>query len=340
MARNFQQTDSAAVDGSIAACTSLAASSSIDNRQVSQSGTPGTSTPSVTQTDKFIIQRLIHWESTTGEPGLTNWSAGNWTIPLNVTALNTSLTWDSVYICRVNSSGVSQGTVGSATGLGISLGTTGVNTATVSGSSQTASSTDRVYVVLGIANVGANNSFSYKPDQVITSPLPVDFGPGLQIGVKPSGATSLVTKFTKITTPGVGCCCGGGCRCDSFSLPSTIHVTIQRTQNPPFGHCDCGNLTITCTKGASGCSYSGSEPHSCGGAGRFTVVVAFTSTGGVGINLIDDGCGAYCNLTCPLILTSRQCHPLNVVYQWNAPPDYICGNNCHAYSPMTLVITQ
>ena len=90
--------------------------------------------------------------SASGNPNATSWPAGNWVVHLNVTAGSSSLTWKDTCIIRVNSSGAAQATVGSLTGQNISLGSAGVQSMTISGSTQTASATDRIVVVVNIAS--------------------------------------------------------------------------------------------------------------------------------------------------------------------------------------------
>jgi hypothetical protein len=58
-------------------------------------------------------------------------AGGNWTIRLNITTANTNVTWSGVYICAVDMVTTTSTTLGSATGLGISCGTTGVKSTTV-----------------------------------------------------------------------------------------------------------------------------------------------------------------------------------------------------------------
>jgi hypothetical protein len=83
-----------------------------------------------------------------------------------------NLTLSSVFICRVNSADVNQATIGSATGLGISLGTTGVKTVNVTGTAQTPNVGDYINIVMVYTN-GAmtSQSFQFQPTQLIDTPL-------------------------------------------------------------------------------------------------------------------------------------------------------------------------
>lgn len=108
-------------------------------------------------------------------PADASWDAGDWTVRFNITTSNMNLTVTEIYVCRVNSSCTNQATIGSETGLSISLGTTGVKTQVVSpGAAQTPSVGDKVLVVL-IASNGAMTSQScgITSDQNIDSPFTV-----------------------------------------------------------------------------------------------------------------------------------------------------------------------
>jgi hypothetical protein len=168
----LQQTDTAAVDGAMAACSALASSQTPDNKQASSGGSPGTTTPQISLFGSDNGSRGIHFESATNEPGQTSWPAGNWVVRLNVTTANTNIQWISTHICRVTSNGVNQSTVGSLTGQSISLGSTGVQSMTISGSSQLAQAGDRIYIVLGFKNINvAPQAFNYQPNQLIDTPI-------------------------------------------------------------------------------------------------------------------------------------------------------------------------
>lgn len=92
-----------------------------------------------------------------------SWSSGTWTVRWNVTTSNMNFTTTEVFICRMNSSGVSQQTIGSSTGLGISHATTGVKSATISGAAATPSPGDFILVLL----VGTNAAMSVQNPGVI-----------------------------------------------------------------------------------------------------------------------------------------------------------------------------
>ena len=107
-------------------------------------------------------------------PAGTSWDAGDYTVRMNVTTANMNLTISSIYLCRVDSACTNQATIGSATGLSISLASTGVVSQVVTGSAQTPSVGDFILIVLGLTN-GAMSSQQvvFTQDQNIDTPLSV-----------------------------------------------------------------------------------------------------------------------------------------------------------------------
>lgn len=105
-------------------------------------------------------------------PAGTGWAAGTWTVRLNVTTGSAAAcTWTDTYVCRTNSSDVSQATIGSLTGQSIAINTTGVKSMNVTGSAQTPSAGDKVYIVLLFNSPSANQQFSVQFNQNIDSPF-------------------------------------------------------------------------------------------------------------------------------------------------------------------------
>jgi hypothetical protein len=108
------------------------------------------------------------------QAGTFFWNAGQWTVRLNVTTANTNITWEAIYVCRVDSSFNTISTLGSVTGLGISCGTTGVKTANVTTvADYSRASTDNCLVIVGIHN-SSNMSFAtlnHLGNQLIDSPF-------------------------------------------------------------------------------------------------------------------------------------------------------------------------
>lgn len=168
MAINYTQTDSAIIAGIY--CSGGASSANDIARTAVDGGTAGTGTPSVIATASGVSEALLNFEITPA--GGTSWDAGTWTVRLNVTTANMNVTLVAIWICRVDSSGVNQATIGSATGLSISVGTTGVKSQTVTGSAQTPAAGDMVEVVFLFSNGAmSSSSLNIKPDQNIDSPF-------------------------------------------------------------------------------------------------------------------------------------------------------------------------
>jgi hypothetical protein len=167
MAINYTQTDTS-TSGSGSYCAPTGSENQW--RVASDGGTAGSSEVSLgwlsSQTDLGPVGFKI-----TPAAG-TTWAAGNWTVRFNVTTANMNITITDIFICRVNSSDVNQATIGSATGLSISLGTTGVKSQVISGSAQSPSVGDVVMVMI----LGDNGSMSsqvagFTPNQNIDSPF-------------------------------------------------------------------------------------------------------------------------------------------------------------------------
>src|SRR6516165_4215158 len=103
MAISLQETDTTAPDGAIAACSSLGAATTTDNRTATKGGTAGSTAHSVTVQINTTGRRAVHFEMAAGElDAYPSIPAGNWTVRLNVsTAAGATVTWDFLYICRV-----------------------------------------------------------------------------------------------------------------------------------------------------------------------------------------------------------------------------------------------
>lgn len=158
MAISYTQTDTAAVctiaphtkaiDGGTAGSTPL--SQSIIASAVGASG------------PKF---ELIINSGTTG-------NSGTLTYNLDITTANMNLTWSGIKVEQQNSACSIVATLANSTGLGISLGTTGVKIGTVSISAATFSAGDVVRVTALIDNGAmSSQSIGWTPDQNIDSPF-------------------------------------------------------------------------------------------------------------------------------------------------------------------------
>jgi hypothetical protein len=85
-------------------------------------------------------------------PGTTSWAAGNYKIKIEISTGETDLRFTEIYVERVQSNGTTvQATVGSLTGLTETC-TAGVHNFTVSGSAQSAATTERLRVRVKVEN--------------------------------------------------------------------------------------------------------------------------------------------------------------------------------------------
>lgn len=170
MAITFTQTDTVAVCGALVYCSPNSLNGTRSLRQAIVGGTPGVT--AITRSIDGGASNLIavFFECIVGTD--VAWNAGTWTINLNVTTANASITWDRLNICRLSSGCVNQASIAFATGLGISLSTTGTKTATAPGSAQAPSAGDKVMVLLAFDNSsGSTVSFGYTPNLTIDSPF-------------------------------------------------------------------------------------------------------------------------------------------------------------------------
>ena len=172
MALNFQQTDANGGFTAGAFCSGAALNAAKSIKACSNGGTAGTTAVQITLDASAADKAAVWWEITV--PSGYDWLAGTWTVPLNVTVASSSTNQklDAVYICRVNSAGVSQATIGSATGQALALNATGVKSVNVTGSAQTPAAGDKVVCVLVFDNADTmTRTFSFTPNQVISSPF-------------------------------------------------------------------------------------------------------------------------------------------------------------------------
>ena len=175
MALNTTQTDAQA-DGSclhteLAACGGRAAEIDTNvQREAVVGGTPGTvaKTINVSASAVNTADWAVRWAPAAG----VSWDAGTWTVRMNVTTANMNIDLTEIHICRHNSACVTQESIGSATGLTIDCGTTGVKSQTVTGSAVTPVAGDVVIVVFVFTNAAMTiQSIGVTPDQNIDSPF-------------------------------------------------------------------------------------------------------------------------------------------------------------------------
>ncbi len=192
MSRVFTMTTADAVDGAIAACSGISVTSGTSRScEVVEGGATEAVNRAYQVPGSATNTACVFYESATGQPNDTTWEAGNWTVRLNNQSANASVDWVSLYICRLNSAGVNQETVASATGLAIDLSTTGVKSQTISqGSPVTAAAGDRFYIVLGFDNSNScQQTLNLHKDQNIDTPITAGGGGGGSDVLDPFGAS-------------------------------------------------------------------------------------------------------------------------------------------------------
>lgn len=211
-ARNFRQTQAAATLGTIQACAASALSSTPYARLCVEGGVAGVTglTPSVRGQRAAIMFEMA--------PGQVGWSAGTWTVPINITGANSNVTLKAVYVCRRTSGGSAVGTVGSNTGLSTALSSTGVISPTVTGVLSTGAASDVVYIVVEFTTPGTNQTFTFLPNQTILTPIlePASFsGSGRAGEMTASGVFAPVARF-------VGSARVGSPRADGSAVFATV----------------------------------------------------------------------------------------------------------------------
>lgn len=171
MAEDYQQTDTAAPCGVIQACSAVAPAADADAREASVGGTAG-ATELACAVAAASSELCYADEIAIADD--TSLDAGDATLRLNITTAQNDLTWEEVYVCRLNSSCTSQETLGSVTGLANDVSAGGVFTQTVSLSAASAHNEgDKVYVTYVFANAHAKTgrTVSITPDQLVTMPF-------------------------------------------------------------------------------------------------------------------------------------------------------------------------
>jgi hypothetical protein len=167
----LRQTDAAATHGQSVACSGAGLTADTGNANaLAAGGTPGV-TPVTVTVGASATEAAFFLES--AAVGLVTWNAGVWTVYVNIQTGNANVTADSIYICRVNSAGVSQGTVASRTGLSRSLTAAEVKAIYLFQENDvTAAATDRIYIVFVLTNAdGGAQSVVVLPDQLIVTPI-------------------------------------------------------------------------------------------------------------------------------------------------------------------------
>lgn len=169
---SFQQTDSNFTNGNSAACSAyVQPADAYHQKTATVGGSAGTASFQIDNSNNSAQWGLQHKLTI---PSGTSWNAGTWTVRLQVgSSGNNNVKLIAVYICRVNSSNVSQATIGSNTSVNTTITANSVITVNVTGSAQTPSANDYVNIVYVFENTiptPSTLSFTVKSNQIINSP--------------------------------------------------------------------------------------------------------------------------------------------------------------------------
>lgn len=169
MATNFQQTDAAAGATNVQ-CSGNSQNTDKESNQAQFAGTAG-STPRTLTVNASAADLNGVWMEIIN---LNNYdgASGTWTWRINITTGNHQITLDEVHICHVDSSYAAKNTLGSAVGLGLNLGSTGVQSGNITQSSSvTVATGDMVIIIFAFDNANSmNQDIAYTPDSLIASP--------------------------------------------------------------------------------------------------------------------------------------------------------------------------
>lgn len=161
--------DSPATHGQSVACSGAALTADTGNDRAMTTGA-GSTTPYTVTVGASATEAAVFYESSA--VGRTLWNAGFWRLVTTVDSCHADITLDSIYICRVNAAGVSQGTVASRTGLGIAIPTGLVHIGLNQALDVTALVGDRVYVVLVLTNANvADQDLVLQPMGGLLTPM-------------------------------------------------------------------------------------------------------------------------------------------------------------------------
>jgi hypothetical protein len=173
MTQNFVQTDTAAAHAIASKCAPSALTSKTpDDCQSEIGGSVGVTGQVVTIGN--TEGNVVVWGDETEAVNETTWAGGTANVKCRISVGNGAVTLEECHICRVNSSGVSQSTYGSETGIGLSISSAQTLSRAITVTEDTgAALTDRVYVIWTFAGTGhGNSSFTIVPDQTNDYPFP------------------------------------------------------------------------------------------------------------------------------------------------------------------------
>lgn len=167
----YRQTDAAAACGVIGACSGRTPAGDSDARQALEGGTAGTVSLAV---GIPVISTVAVYMDELPVADTDSLDAGTLTARLNVVTAQASLTWEELWVCRINSACTSQETLGSLTAQGLDISVGGVFTRNVTLSAASAHNAgDKVYIVHVVANANIHTARSLEilPNQAIDTPF-------------------------------------------------------------------------------------------------------------------------------------------------------------------------
>lgn len=173
----YTQTDTLAPCGVIQACAPVAPAVDGDAILAQIGGTPGV-TELACDVAALATETCFAAELAISDTDDLN--AGTLVMRLNITTAQMNVTWEEVYVCRLNSSCVSQETLGSATGLALDVSAGGVFTVNVTLSAAAAHDPgDVIYIPCVFTNAFdmGTRSVAITPDQNIDTPFTPAAGP-------------------------------------------------------------------------------------------------------------------------------------------------------------------
>ena len=163
--------------GNMPACSGLLLATTPENCRITSSpGAPDTRIPSIGGASG-VARAAFMMQTPAGEPGVPLWNAGDWTIRLHsIPGGFSGWLLQSIHICRVSVACAVVTTIGSVSGLGITLShvVEEIDTVVVPGVSHTGDPTDTIYIVCGCSKgVFGAIPHSFLCDQFIDTPIQV-----------------------------------------------------------------------------------------------------------------------------------------------------------------------
>lgn len=172
MPRSYQQTDTS--DTNIRTISPFSAGQVDVSKRMSVGGSAGSvaGTVSVASSNDGNSGSDLNFRTADGDPASADdWAAGDWTVRFNVTTANMNLTWDGLGIAAVDAAESASTSILTATSLAISCSTTGVKSATRSGSAP-ASNKDHIQVSCGFTNGAmSTQTLGVTPSELIDGPF-------------------------------------------------------------------------------------------------------------------------------------------------------------------------